>query len=305
MSPASSTTIPSSLSPIPDSRYNKPVNSIPASDITAKVAELCVQACSTLPPDVVAALARAREQEESELGREVLDRLIENAAIAREIGLPMCQDTGLAVVFVEIGEEVKIAGGSLREAIAAGVRQGYEQGYLRKSVVYSPLDRRNTGDNTPPVLHTELVPGASLKITVAAKGAGSENMSRLKMMIPSDGIEAVIQCVVEAVEHAGASACPPLVIGVGLGGSFEQCALAAKQALLRPLGAPNPDRAAAELERKILEAVNATGIGPMGVGGRITALAVNVETRPCHIASQPVAVNLQCHAARHASHTWE
>jgi len=281
------------------------VKSIPASDITAKVADLCVRACSTLPPDVVAALERAHAQEESELGREVLARLIENASLAHEIGLPLCQDTGLAVVFVEIGEEVQIAGGSLREAIAQGVRQGYEQGYLRKSVVYSPLDRRNTEDNTPPVIHTELVPGESLKITVAAKGAGSENMSRLKMMIPAEGIEAVKRFVVEAVENAGASACPPVVIGVGLGGSFEQCALAAKQALLRPLGEPNPDLAAAALEQELLDLVNATGIGPMGVGGRTTALAVNVETRPCHIASLPVAVNLQCHAARHASYTWE
>jgi fumarate hydratase subunit alpha len=281
------------------------VITIPASDISAKVADLCVQACSTLPPDVLAALARARDLEESDLGREVLARLIENAALARDLGLPLCQDTGLAVVFVELGEDVHLEGGSLRDAISAGVRRGYEQGYLRKSVVRSPLDRRNTGDNTPPVLHTEVLPGASLTITVAAKGAGSENMSRLKMMIPSDGIEAVTQFVVDAVENAGASACPPLVIGVGLGGSFEQCALAAKQAILRPLDVPNPDRAAADLERELLEAVNATGIGPMGVGGRITALAVNVETRPCHIASQPVAVNLQCHAARHASYTWE
>ena len=281
------------------------VKPIPASDITAKVADLCVRACSTLPPDVVAALERAHAQEESELGREVLARLIENASLARELGLPLCQDTGLAVVFVEIGEEVLIAGGSLREAVAQGVRQGYEQGYLRKSVVYSPLDRRNTGDNTPPVLHTEIVPGGSLKITVAAKGAGSENMSRLKMMIPAEGIEAVKRFVVEAVENAGASACPPVVIGVGLGGSFEQCALAAKQALLRPLDRANPDLAAGALEQELLDLVNATGIGSMGVGGRITALAVNVETRPCHIASQPVAVNLQCHAARHASYTWE
>ena len=278
---------------------------IPASDITAKVADLCVRACSTLPPDVVAALERAHAQEESELGREVLALLIENASLARELGLPLCQDTGLAVVFVEIGEEVLIAGGSLREAVAQGVRQGYEQGYLRKSVVYSPLDRRNTGDNTPPVIHTEIVPDGSLKITVAAKGAGSENMSRLKMMIPAEGIEAVKRFVVEAVENAGASACPPVVIGVGLGGSFEQCALAAKQALLRPLDRANPDLAAGALEQELLDLVNATGIGPMGVGGRITALAVNVETRPCHIASQPVAVNLQCHAARHASYTWE
>lgn len=281
------------------------MRTLPAAEVAAKVAELCIAACTLLPPDVVAALERARREEESEVGREIISRLLENASLARQEGLPMCQDTGLAVVFAEIGEEVRIAGATLRDGVSAGVRQGYEKGYLRKSVVVSPLDRRNTGDNTPPVLHTEIVPGDHLTLTVAAKGAGSENMSRLKMMVPADGIEAVKQFVVDSVVDAGASACPPLVIGVGLGGSFEQCALIAKQALLRPLDAPNPDPAASALERELLELVNATGIGPMGVGGRITALAVNVETRPCHIASQPVAVNLQCHAARHASYTWK
>ncbi len=281
------------------------MRAIAAADIAAKVADLCVEACLLLPPDVIAALERAQAQEESPVGRELLSRLLENAALAREQGLPMCQDTGLAVVFVEIGEEVAISGGSLREAVAEGVRTGYARGYLRKSVVISPLDRRNTGDNTPPVLHTELVPGEALTITVAAKGAGSENKSRLKMMAPAEGIEAVKRFVVETVSEAGASACPPLVVGVGLGGSFEQCALLAKQAVLRDVGAANPDPAAAALEQELLALVNATGLGPMGVGGRVTALAVHVETRPCHIASQPVAVNLQCHAARHASYRWE
>ena len=280
------------------------MRSISATEITAKVADLCRHACTVLPPDVRHALQRARDQEESLLGREVLDRLLENAALAQAQPTPLCQDTGLAVVFVTLGEEVRITGGSLQEAVTEGVRQGYAQGYLRKSVVLSPLDRRNTGDNTPPVLHLELVPGDSLQIVVAAKGAGSENKSRLQMMVPSDGIEAIKRFVVESVVDAGASACPPLVIGVGLGGSFEQCALAAKQALLRPLDQPNPDPAAAALEGELLELVNATGLGPMGLGGRITALAVNIETRPCHIASQPVAVNLQCHAARHAAYTW-
>ena len=278
---------------------------IPAAEIVARVADLCIQACSTLPADVVAALVSAQAREESPAGREILTRLIENAELAAEQKLPMCQDTGLAVVFAEVGEEVAITGGSFRTAIEEGVRQGYASGFLRKSVVRSPLDRRNTGDNTPPVLHVELVPGTRLTLTVAAKGAGSENMSRLRMMVPADGIEAVKRFVVESVEKSGAAACPPLVIGVGLGGSFEQCALIAKQALMRTLGQPNPDPAAAALEEELLDLVNATGIGPMGVGGRITALAVNVETRPCHIASQPVALNMQCHAARHASYTWD
>jgi len=280
------------------------VREVRATDIAARVADLCIQACCVLPPDVVAALESAREREESPLGRQVLERLLENAKLAAEERIPACQDTGLAVVFIELGGEVRVTGGRLPEAIAEGVRQGYENGYLRKSVVQSPLDRRNTGDNTPPVIHTQLVPGDSLKITLAAKGAGSENMSRLRMMVPADGIEAVRSFVLETVEKAGASACPPLVIGVGLGGSFEQCALLAKRALLRPLTDESPEAEAAALERELLEAVNATGIGPMGVGGRITALAVKVETAPCHIASQPVAVNLQCHAARHAEHIW-
>jgi fumarate hydratase subunit alpha len=247
----------------------------------------------------------ARDREESELGREVLSRLLENARLAADEDTPMCQDTGLAVVFVELGEDVRVNGGHLSEAIAEGVRQGYEKGYLRKSVVHNPLSRCNTGDNTPPVIYTEIVPGETLKITVAAKGAGSENMSRLKMMAPADGEEALKSFVKETVERAGASACPPVIVGVGLGGSFEQCALIAKKALLRPLSDSSADPASAKLEEELLDLINSTGIGPMGVGGRVTALAVKVETAPCHIASMPVAVNLQCHAARHAEHTWE
>jgi len=281
------------------------VKEIAAADISARVADLCIKACTILPQDVVAALEAAREREESAVGREVFSRLLENAAIAADQSIPMCQDTGLAVVFVKRGEDVRVSGGHLYDAIAEGVRQGYEKGYLRGSVVFSPLDRRNTGDNTPPVIHTEIVPGDVFGITVAAKGAGSENMSKLRMLAPADGIAAVKRLVVTAVENAGASACPPLVIGVGLGGSFEQCALIAKQALLRPLSQRNLDPAAAQLEAELLELVNATGVGPMGLGGRVTALGVNVETRPCHIASLPVAVNLQCHAARHAEYVWE
>ncbi|HUU54330.1 MAG TPA: fumarate hydratase [Armatimonadota bacterium] len=278
---------------------------ISAADISARVADLCVRACTVLPPDVVAALEAARDREESQLGREVLSRLLDNARIAQEDGVPMCQDTGLAVVFVEIGEDVRVTGGHLYDAITDGVRQGYEKGYLRKSVVYSPLDRRNTGDNTPPIIHAQIVPGDTLKIAVAAKGAGSENMSRLDMMAPADGEAAVKRFVRETVEQAGASACPPVVVGVGLGGSFEQCALIAKKALLRPLSDSSANPEVARLEQELLDAVNRTGIGPMAVGGRTTALAVKVETAPCHIASMPVAVNLQCHAARHAEHTWE
>ncbi len=277
---------------------------VAAADISARVADLCIQACCVLPPDVLAAMRAAHEREESPAGRHILARLLENAELAAREHIPMCQDTGLAVVFVELGEAVCITGGSLPEAIAAGVREGYARGYLRKSVVRSPLDRRNTGDNTPPVVHIQVGPGERLRIAVAAKGAGSENMSRLRMMVPADGLEAVKRLVVETVEAAGPSACPPLVLGIGLGGSFEQCALAAKLALLRPLDEPSSDPAAAALEQELLDLVNATGIGPLGVGGRTTALGVKVETRPCHIASLPVAVNLQCHAARHAEWVW-
>ncbi len=278
---------------------------VAASDISARVADLCIRACTVLPPDVIAAIESARDREGSSLGRDVLSRLLENASLAADQQIPMCQDTGLAVVFVELGSDVRITGGDLASAISEGVRQGYDKGFLRKSVVCSPLDRRNTGDNTPPVIHTQIVPGDSLKITVAAKGAGSENMSGLRMMAPADGVEGIKRFVASAVENAGASACPPLVVGIGLGGSFEQCALIAKRALLRRLDDRSPDPAAAALEEELLELVNATGIGPMGVGGRTTALSVKVETAPCHIASQPVAVNIQCHAARHAEHTWE
>ena len=278
---------------------------ISAADISAKVADLCIRACTVLPPDVVAALEAARDREESQLGRGVLSRLLDNARIAQEDGVPMCQDTGLAVVFVEMGENVRVGDGNLYKAIAQGVREGYEKGYLRESVVQSPLDRRNTGDNTPPIIHAEIVPGEKLKIAVAAKGAGSENMSRLRMMAPADGEAAIKRFVRETVEQAGASACPPVVVGVGLGGNFEQCALIAKKALLRPMNDSSPVPEVAALECDLLEIINRTGIGPMAVGGRTTALAVKVETAPCHIASMPVAVNLQCHAVRHADHTWE
>ena len=272
---------------------------IKTSEITDAVAELCIRANYELDDDIRQALEAAAAREKSPIGRDVLNQLVENADIARDEQVPMCQDTGFAVVFVEIGQEVHIAGGSLTDAINAGVAKGYGEGYLRKSIVAHPLERRNTGDNTPAVIHTEIVPGDKLKIIVAPKGAGSENMSAVKMLKPSDGADGVKRFVVETVEAAGANPCPPIIVGVGIGGTMEKAALLAKKALFRRVGEHNPNPADAELEKELLERVNATGIGPAGLGGKTTALAVNVETYPCHIASLPVAVNIQCHAARH------
>ncbi len=269
--------------------------------IADRVSAACIDACSVLPDDALAALERAREIEESETGRDVLDQLIENARIAREGSVPICQDTGFAVVFVEIGQDVHITGGSLSDAINEGVKHGYEEGYLRKSIVRHPLDRVNTGDNTPAVIHAELVPGDKLSITIAPKGGGSENMSAAKMLKPSDGAEGVKRFVVQTVREAGSNPCPPVIVGVGLGGTLEKAALLSKKAILRRVGDPSPNRIDAELEAELLGLVNDTGVGPSGLGGRVTALAVHVESYPCHIASLPVAVTLQCHAARHAS----
>ena len=273
---------------------------IPAAEVAEAVARLCIKANLRLPQEVKAAFERALSAEESPLGKEILENLLENARVAERESIPMCQDTGVAVVFVELGAQACITGGPLKDAINAGVRKGYTEGRLRKSVVASPLSRENTGDNTSAIIHLKQVDGDRLRIVVAPKGAGSENMSALGMLRPADGVEGIERFVVRAVERAGASACPPLVVGVGVGGNFERCALLAKEALLRPLGRPHPDEAVAELERRLLRAVNDTGIGPGGLGGRITALAVHVETFPCHIASLPVAVNLNCHAHRHA-----
>ncbi|HUV05938.1 MAG TPA: fumarate hydratase [Armatimonadota bacterium] len=272
---------------------------IKASDITAVVAELCMRANYELGDDVHDALEDALAREESPLGKDVLSQLLENAEIARSEQVPMCQDTGVAVVFAELGQDVHITGGSLSEAINTGVAKGYSEGYLRKSVVGHPLERKNTGDNTPAVIYTETVPGDRLKITVAAKGAGGENMSGISMLKPSDGAEGVKRFVVETVKAAGANPCPPIIVGVGIGGAMEKAALLAKKALLRRIGEHNANPADAELERELLRLVNDTGIGPAGLGGRMTALAVNVETYPCHIGSLPVAVNIQCHAARY------
>lgn len=273
---------------------------IEASAITQVIAQLCQEANYELGDDVLSALNQAQQTEESPLGREVLSQLLENARIAREKVFPLCQDCGTAVVFLEIGQEVHIIGGDLYTAVAEGVRQGYTQGYLRKCMVRQPFSARiNTNDNTPPVIHTEIVPGSRVKIIVMPKGGGAENMSRLAMLKPGDGRQGVIDQAVRTVDEAGGNSCPPLIIGLGIGGTAEQAMLLAKKALLRSVARPNPDPEIAELEQEILERINALGIGPMGFGGRITALAVQAEVMPAHIASLPVAVNLQCHNARH------
>jgi fumarate hydratase subunit alpha len=264
------------------------------------VARLCMEANYKLGEDVVAALEQSLKREESEVGRGVLQQILENARIARENDMPICQDCGLAVVFLDLGQEVHVVGGDLYEAINEGVRRGYQEGYLRMSSAAQPFSARvNTGDNTPAIIHTRIVPGEQVRVTVAPKGGGSENMSRLGMLTPAAGRQGVVDFVVEAVDRAGANPCPPIVVGVGVGGTFERVAYLAKHALLRELGTANPDPELDELEKELLERINRLGIGPQGLGGRITALAVHVEAEPCHIASMPVAVNIQCHAARH------
>ena len=272
---------------------------VSAKTITEAVAKLCQEANYYLGEDVVKSLEESMSKEESPLGKSVLQQLLENARIAREEAVPICQDTGSAVVFVEVGQEVHIVDGLLRDAIDAGVAKGYTEGYLRASMLSHPLNRKNTGNNTPAIIYTEIVSGDHIKITVVPKGGGSENMSSLRMLKPSDGVEGVKNFVVEAVKQAGSNPCPPLVVGVGIGGTFEQVALLAKKALLRPIfeHSSNPDNA--KLEQELLESINNTGIGPQGLGGRTTALWVNVETFPAHIASLPVAININCHACRH------
>jgi fumarate hydratase subunit alpha len=251
-----------------------------------------------LPGDVRNALERAREAEESPVGKEVLSRLLENADIAAAESLPICQDCGLAVVFADVGQDLRIAGGDLAEAINQGVRQGYESHHLRKSVCH-PFTRANTGDNTPAVVHTRIVPGESLHLWVVPKGGGSENMSKVFLLTPAQGLEGVKQKVVETVEAAGPNPCPPIILGVAVGGTFDDAAVRAKRALLRDLASVNPDPEAAALEEELLRLVNDTGVGPAGLGGRFTCLGVFADIRPCHIASLPLAVNVQCHAARH------
>lgn len=267
--------------------------------ITAAVAEMCQEANYFLGEDVICALRKGLKEEVSPTGKDVFRQLLENARIAKEEKMPICQDTGFAVFFIEVGQELHFVGGDFYEAVNAGVRQGYESGFLRKSIVKDPLRRENTGDNTPAVIHIKIVPGDKLKLVFVPKGGGSENMSAVKMLTPSQGKEGLVDFVVETVKAAGANPCPPLVVGVGVGGTLEKVAFLAKKALLRPLGKPHPDPFYAELEKEILEKINKTGIGPQGFGGRFTALAVHIEIFPCHIASLPAAVNLNCHASRH------
>jgi len=267
-------------------------------DIVEQVKIACMEANFRLGDDIIAAFKRARQTEESPVGREILDQLFENARIAEEEKIALCQDTGFVVCFVDLGDEVSIEGGRLVDAINQGVREGYREGYLRKSICH-PLTRKNTGDNTPAIVHVDLVPGDSLKILVAPKGAGSENMSRVTMLKPADGIEGVKRFVIERVRESGANPCPPIVVGVGIGGTIEKAALIAKKAMLRPIGTSNPDSDLAALEEELLKKINDLGIGPQGLGGRTTALAVHIALFPCHIASLPVAVNINCHASRH------
>jgi len=273
---------------------------IEAKEITQTVSRLFQEANFFLPADVLASLKKAKDTEESPVGREVLDRILENADIAAKEQMPLCQDCGVAVVLIELGQEVHVTGGDLYAAVNDGVRQAYDEGYLRKSMVRQPHSARvNTKDNTPAVIYTDVVPGDKLKITVMPKGGGAENMTRLAMLTPSRGQQGIIDFVVNSVDEAGSNPCPPVIVGVGIGGTAERTMMLAKRALLRKVGEPSPDVGVAELEKEILERVNNLGIGPMGYGGRVTALAVHVEVFPAHIASMPVAVNLQCHSARH------
>ena len=271
---------------------------IHTSQITTAVRNLCIDANTHLGEDVLEAFAKAMDQEVSPTGKDILEKLVENAGIAKTEEIPICQDTGFAVVFVEIGQEVNLVGGDLKEAINEGVRQGYQEGYLRKSVCH-PFTRKNTGDNTPAVIHFDIVPGDGVKLILAPKGGGSENMSRVTMLTPAVGIQGVKDFVVQRVKESGANPCPPTIVGVGIGGTFETAALLAKKALLRPLGSENSDPELAALEQELYAEINALGIGPQGLGGRITSLAVHVNMMESHIASLPVAVNIQCHAARH------
>jgi len=276
------------------------VREVHVKEITEAVAKLCQEANYFLGEDVVEALQNGLQEEPSPVGKDVFRQLLENARLAREEEVPLCQDTGTAVLFIDLGQEVLLTGGDFNEAVNEGVRQGYLRGFLRSSIVSDPLERVNTKDNTPAVIHLRLIPGDKIKITMAPKGGGSENMSAVRMLTPAQGVKGLTDFVVETVSGAGANPCPPVVVGVGLGGNFEKVAFLAKKALLRPLGEPHPQAFYADLERELLERINRSGIGPQGFGGRFTALAVHLEVAPCHIAGMPAAVNINCHAARHA-----
>ncbi|MDQ7096508.1 fumarate hydratase [Desulfosporosinus sp. PR] len=268
-------------------------------EIIAAVETLCIESNYDLGSDIMTGFQKALQEERSPLGAEVLRRLIENAQVAERERVPMCQDTGMAIIFVELGQDLHILGGDLSEAINEGVRRGYAKGYLRKSVVADPFERVNTGDNTPAIIHYDIVPGDSLRLIVAPKGFGSENMGGLKMCKPSEGLEGAMQFVVDTVDRAGGNPCPPIIVGVGVGGSMEKATLLAKKSLLREVGRHNPEERLAKIEEELLQRINRLGIGPQGFGGVTTALAVNLEVYPTHIAGMPVAVNIGCHATRH------
>ena len=279
------------------------IRTVDVKEITENIREMCIAANHVLSPDMGRALNRAVRSEESPLGRQILGQLEENLEIAAEEMIPICQDTGMAVIFLEVGQDVHLEGGSLEDAVNEGVRRGYADGFLRKSVVKDPLIRENTKDNTPAVIHTRIVPGKQIKITVAPKGFGSENMSRIFMLKPAEGVEGVKNAVLTAVRDAGPNACPPMVVGVGIGGTFEKCALMAKEALTREAGSHSPIPYVKEMEEELLDKINGLGIGPGGLGGTITALAVNINTYPTHIAGLPVAINICCHVNRHIERT--
>lgn len=275
---------------------------IELADVTAKIKDMFIDACECIPENVLNTIKQAAAEEQSPLGREVLGKIVENDLLAADKHLPLCQDTGVAVVMLTIGSEV-VFEGDIYEAVNEGVRQAYTQGYLRKSVVRHPLDRVNTKDNTPAIVHIKVVPGDTFRIDVAPKGGGSENMSTVKMLIPADGEAGIKKLVLDTVFNAGGKPCPPVIVGIGIGGNFEKCALLAKEALFREIDDHSPDPIARRLEDELLEEINKLGIGPMGFGGTRTCLAVKVNVYPCHIASLPVAINIQCHAARHKSCT--
>ena len=279
------------------------MRTVQVQEITEQIREMCILVNHELSQDMQEKLAEAKSCEESVLGKQILEQLEDNLKIAKEDRIPICQDTGMAVLFLEIGQDVHLEGGNVEEAINEGVRQGYVQGYLRKSVVKDPLIRENTKDNTPAVIHYSIVPGEQIKITLAPKGFGSENMSRVFMLKPADGIEGVKKAILQAVDDAGPNACPPMVVGVGIGGTFEKCALMAKQALTRPANESSPIPYIRDLEKEMLEKINSLGIGPGGLGGTVTAFAVNINTYPTHIAGLPVAVNICCHVNRHIVRT--